>query len=631
MAYKEEIIIDVIQNGIEVASNNLKNLKQNTNDAGRANSNMASSVLENGGAMGLLIDATGGLAMSIKDGVEAFALFTKGSALASTAQKIFTFVVGTTTGGMKLLRIALASTGIGLIVVGIGLLIANFDAVKKTLEKLFPPFAFLAKIIPQIAAAITDFLGLTSDATRALDQMVEKSKESLARNEHFLDANGDKYDQYTRKKLQANIDYNKKVIELSKQFEDGEIKSQAELNSKLSDFRGKANRAIVSADKERADEAEKKQKEINDKQADIAKANADKAKAEAQKRADAEKARVDALAKINEEYLNKMQDLDAKSDQQKRDLEEQRKLKEIDTLKGTEAQKKSVRDYYDRLEKEANELKVKEQTEIELNRVNAGRQLVLDQKEWEIENEVDPLVKLQKQRELLELQAELDLEKLQYTIDTADADSQAKLDAQTAFNQRTLDKTQALADNESAIAEQKKEVVKKTEEAKKAILLSTLDFAQGSIALFKDLAGENKAMQKAALLANSAVSIAQIIANTNVGSAKEVATKGIFGLSTSAILYAKMGLSIASVVAATAKGLQGIGAGGGSASGGGDAAGGGSAAPAAPSFNLVQGTGANQVAGAIAGQNRPIQAFVVSTNVTTAQSMDRNIIENSKF
>jgi len=49
----------------------------------------------------------------------------------------------------------------------------------------------------------------------------------------------------------------------------------------------------------------------------------------------------------------------------------------------------------------------------------------------------------------------------------------------------------------------------------------------------------------------------------------------------------------------------------------------------APSFNLVQGTGTNQIAETLAEQPQPIEAFVVSSNVTTAQSLDRNIIDNA--
>ena len=44
-----------------------------------------------------------------------------------------------------------------------------------------------------------------------------------------------------------------------------------------------------------------------------------------------------------------------------------------------------------------------------------------------------------------------------------------------------------------------------------------------------------------------------------------------------------------------------------------------------PSFNLVEGSGTNQIAEGIAGQNQPIEAFVVSGSVTTGTSYgDRN-------
>lgn len=167
-------------------------------------------------------------------------------------------------------------------------------------------------------------------------------------------------------------------------------------------------------------------------------------------------------------------------------------------------------------------------------------------------------------------------------------------------------------------------------EAKKEIRASEIDAARGLIGLLSGLAEKNKGIQKAALIANSALSIAEIINNTNVGSSKEVATKGVFGLSTSAILYAKMGISIASVLAATAKGLSALG--GGSAGGGGGAStgGGGGTAPAAPSFNVVGNGGANQIAGVMQQQGmQPVQAYVVANNVTTAQGLNRNIINNA--
>ena len=48
---------------------------------------------------------------------------------AGIAQAAYSLAVGTSTGAMKLFRLALIGTGIGAIVVGLGLLIANFDKV----------------------------------------------------------------------------------------------------------------------------------------------------------------------------------------------------------------------------------------------------------------------------------------------------------------------------------------------------------------------------------------------------------------------------------------------------------------------------------------------------------------------
>ena len=57
---------------------------------------------------------------------------------------------------------------------------------------------------------------------------------------------------------------------------------------------------------------------------------------------------------------------------------------------------------------------------------------------------------------------------------------------------------------------------------------------------------------------------------------------------------------------------------------------GGGSAPTAPSFNLIEGTADNQINESInLGNQEPIQAFVVSGDVTTAQNLDKNIITES--
>ena len=59
---------------------------------------------------------------------------------------------------------------------------------------------------------------------------------------------------------------------------------------------------------------------------------------------------------------------------------------------------------------------------------------------------------------------------------------------------------------------------------------------------------------------------------------------------------------------------------------------GGGSAPQPPAFNIVGASGETQLADAIGGQTqRPARAYVVSNDVTTAQELDRNIIEGASI
>ena len=57
---------------------------------------------------------------------------------------------------------------------------------------------------------------------------------------------------------------------------------------------------------------------------------------------------------------------------------------------------------------------------------------------------------------------------------------------------------------------------------------------------------------------------------------------------------------------------------------------GGASATQAPSFNVVGQSGFNQIAGAL-GQQPPTQAFVVAGDVTTAQQLQNNTIQQATF
>jgi hypothetical protein len=173
-------------------------------------------------------------------------------------------------------------------------------------------------------------------------------------------------------------------------------------------------------------------------------------------------------------------------------------------------------------------------------------------------------------------------------------------------------------------------------QAKKSIISSEIDAAKGLVNLLGGLGEKNKKIQKAALIANAALSIAEIINNTNVGSSKEVATKGILGLSTSALLYIKMATSIASVVAATAKGLSALGGGnvtapsdtGGGGGGGGNTSTTAVAPASGPSLFGNANTGSQVNAGG-GSNNITVTAIVSETEITASQNHINNIQNNS--
>ena len=223
----------------------------------------------------------------------------------------------------------------------------------------------------------------------------------------------------------------------------------------------------------------------------------------------------------------------------------------------------------------------------------------------------------------------------QLAIEAEDAAYKLKYDMAVKYGQDTteLEKqhTAIQVTNAKAKADEQIAIEQKVADAKRNINSIAIQSAQGLVSIISGLGEKNKKLQKAALIANGALSIAEIINNTNVGSSKEVATKGIFGLSTSAVLYAKMAISIGSVIAATAKGLGALGGGSAPSAGGGGGEGGGST-PAAPAFNVVGASATNQLAQTIGNQQQqPIKAYVVSNDVTTAQSLDRNIISSASI
>ena len=121
-------------------------------------------------------------------------------------------VKNSVSGAFKSLRSAIISTGIGALVVAVGLLIANFDEVKKVVLNLFPGLEKLGRFVGNLVQQFTDFVGITSQAERNLEALEKSTKRG---NEEI---------QNRIKVLQAQGGKEKEIYQLSKQLADDELK-----------------------------------------------------------------------------------------------------------------------------------------------------------------------------------------------------------------------------------------------------------------------------------------------------------------------------------------------------------------------------------------------------------------------
>ena len=540
----KETGLDQVQKQVNKLDASLENLSDTNKGVAKSMGESSNAVLDNGGAMGLLNDATGGLAMTVKDAVEASVLFTKSQKLSAMWQGVYTTVVGTSTGAMKAFRIALASTGIGLIVIGFGLLIANFDRVKKVVLAFIPGLALVGEFITGIVENITDFIGVTSEAERALAELTAQADKSLAMNKKFMAEQGDTLNEYTKQKIDAKNRYLEAIKE--------EGADQKALATRL-------NRELLAIDNKHNDDLAKTRKEKQDKIDATNKEAADKRKAKTLKEQEDERKRMEDEAKAK---------LDADMQSAK------------DAISIIDELKKNVETPAQKEQREFEEKKAI----LEANNLST--------QELEVQH-IDKMFAISEEERKKKEEAQKDKE---------------------AKDKEAADKEIATA---QAVAD-----------AKLAIQNGTLDTVSAGIGLLKNLGEKSKAVQKATLIAENAAGIAKTTINTVAANAKAVAASPLTaGQPWVTLNTVSAGIGIASSIAATAKGLSALG--GGSAGGGGSVGGGGSA-PQAPSFNLVQGTGSNQIAQSINTQ-QPIEAFVVSKNVSTGQELDRNIIKSASL
>ena len=121
-------------------------------------------------------------------------------------------------GAFTTLRGAIIATGYGALVVGIGLLIANFDKVKETLNNLFPDLKGFGDEVMRIVHAITDFIGLTSEQGRELDKLKDNLKNVTNEYDNQIKVlqSQDGTEAEVYKKKQERLDKQIEILQLTK-------------------------------------------------------------------------------------------------------------------------------------------------------------------------------------------------------------------------------------------------------------------------------------------------------------------------------------------------------------------------------------------------------------------------------
>ena len=268
------------------------------------------------------------------------------------------------------------------------------------------------------------------------------------------------------------------------------------------------------------------------------------------------------------------------------------------------------------LELEAIDL-VNSKAEAEANRA-------LAEKNFAAEKETDEIARLEKLRENIDIENEIETTRLQSQINRYEVGTQARQDAEQQlldFQQQSKQKGEKLDD----------EISKKTIGREKAVAKQKLDITKQTFGALAGILGENSAAGKAAAIAAATINtyqgVTEVLANKTTlpepfGTIQKIVSiAGILGTGFK---------TVKEITAVPKPNIPGAKSGGGGGRGINRSI---ASAPAAPpSFNVVGASQTSQLTETINKKEKePQRAYVVSNDVTTAQSLDRQIVNNASI
>jgi hypothetical protein len=242
------------------------------------------------------------------------------------------------------LKAAIVSTGIGLLVVALGLLIANFDKVKKAVLNFIPGLAQVGDFFGKLVNSVTDFIGVTSEAERQLEKLQKttaRGNETINARIKLLQAQGGKEKEIyaeSKKAIENDLNVYRETLRVKGQLTEEDAKKFRDLKNEQEVLRLTEQKRIEDLNKKEAEDNRKKYEE--------------------QQRLEKEKR--DKAIKDEEEYLKNQKD---RADQRKKDLDKgQEDIDKVNESK-KEQQKKDDADLLDRLVQRGNtSIKIAEDT-----------------------------------------------------------------------------------------------------------------------------------------------------------------------------------------------------------------------------------------------------------------------------
>ena len=270
-----------------------------------------------------------------------------------------------------------------------------------------------------------------------------------------------------------------------------------------------------------------------------------------------------------------------------------------------------------------------EQNALLQTQIDGERERNLVKAEFEAEQEEDPLAKLELQRVALENENLMILEDIEAKRELYALGTQARVDAEENFKNEKLRIDNEIATNTKTVAEVEDKIKTDADNKKiqdeESVKNAKIQIAQQGLNILGTLAKEGSDLAKG-------VAIAQATMNTYLGVTSALSAPStipepfgtILKFANAAAIGVAGFMNVKKIIATkpvekTAPAGGGVGPSGPSA-------------PAPPAFNVVGQSDTNQLADAIGMQEQqPIQAFVVSGEVTTAQELDRNIVDGASI